>query len=450
MTDITILDGTDVPHPEDRAMIQAMYSRSPAPVRVHLEKMRKVGSGNFMNQYYIGYGHESIGELGEVSIFLEGVSMAAAKAIQDNELYRGQECSTRYIDFSNQPFYCPEEPTTEGMAHRKRHSFMEGWRKLYLKALPLVEDWVRKNYPIDFVLPEDKWHLVSMYDKTVKAITFDTCRGLLPIGATTSVAWSGDLRTIATHCQQLMLHPLAEAKNLAIQLYAKLRDKYPNSFDGQFDIQDFVFVQNCVNTYHTRDQYNFSPRIEITYRYDDDSWTKTDPRFFNRANIKFMPKELRYAAQFSIQDEIDFASYRDLQRHRHGYMAAAIPHHGGAPNHQWYVDRFFKADKELGDEILSYDLKVMKYVNDGNIAYPDHQYMMPMMKLVHTDVHWNLHQTIYVHNLRSNVSVHPTLRANVKRSADIIESMLKLKLFTLDNRKDYQATSRGSQDITEK
>lgn len=51
---IVVLDGTDVAHPEDLAMLQALYSRSPRSVVEHLEKVRKVGSGQFMGQYYTG------------------------------------------------------------------------------------------------------------------------------------------------------------------------------------------------------------------------------------------------------------------------------------------------------------------------------------------------------------------------------------------------------------
>lgn len=54
MRKIVVLDGTDVPHPEDLAMLQALYSRSPRSVIEHLEKVRKVGAGQFMSQYYVG------------------------------------------------------------------------------------------------------------------------------------------------------------------------------------------------------------------------------------------------------------------------------------------------------------------------------------------------------------------------------------------------------------
>ena len=57
--------------PEDVAMLQALYSRSPASVDSHLDKVEEVGSGNFMDRYYVGYGHRSIGDCGTTTMFIE-------------------------------------------------------------------------------------------------------------------------------------------------------------------------------------------------------------------------------------------------------------------------------------------------------------------------------------------------------------------------------------------
>ena len=102
--DIFVIDDQ---HPEDLAMLQALYSRSPASVVTHLDKLKKSGSGNFMSQYYVGYGHASIGDCGATTVFIEQVSMLVAKAVQDNSLYNGQEASTRYLDFSKQTVVDP-------------------------------------------------------------------------------------------------------------------------------------------------------------------------------------------------------------------------------------------------------------------------------------------------------------------------------------------------------
>src|SRR3989338_1872863 len=94
-------------NPEDTAMMQALYSRSAASMAEHVEQVRKTGSGKFMEKYYVGYGHASIADCGSTTIFIEGVSMLVAKAVQDWPLYSGQETSSRYIDMSKQAIVDP-------------------------------------------------------------------------------------------------------------------------------------------------------------------------------------------------------------------------------------------------------------------------------------------------------------------------------------------------------
>jgi hypothetical protein len=48
---ITILDDL---HPEDNAMLQALQSRSPAPLSERLEKLKSRDVGTWMGKYYIG------------------------------------------------------------------------------------------------------------------------------------------------------------------------------------------------------------------------------------------------------------------------------------------------------------------------------------------------------------------------------------------------------------
>ena len=82
-------------NPEDTAMMQALYSRSAESVTEHVAKVRQSGTGKFMEKYYVGYGHASIADCGSTTIFIEGVSMLVAKAVQDWPLYSGQETSSR-------------------------------------------------------------------------------------------------------------------------------------------------------------------------------------------------------------------------------------------------------------------------------------------------------------------------------------------------------------------
>ena len=82
-------------NPEDTAMMQALYSRSPKSVVEHVKEVKSSGSGEFMKTFYVGYGHLSIADCGSTTIFIEQISILADKAVQDWQLYSGQETSTR-------------------------------------------------------------------------------------------------------------------------------------------------------------------------------------------------------------------------------------------------------------------------------------------------------------------------------------------------------------------
>ena len=124
-----IIDTLD---PEVRAMIQCFYSRSTMSIKDRVEELgdteEKIKKN--LKSYYVGYGHESIADCASITIFFEGISMLAAKAIQNNPLYNGQEGSTRYIDYSNQEVYIPKENSDF-----YRNS-SEKFRAFYVKNLP--------------------------------------------------------------------------------------------------------------------------------------------------------------------------------------------------------------------------------------------------------------------------------------------------------------------------
>ena len=85
--------------PDVLAMAQALNSRTTAPIADRLagdpDKLREA-----MAKWYVGYGHESIGQCGYFTIFFEGVSMLAAKFIEEHGQFNGQETSSRYVGFS--------------------------------------------------------------------------------------------------------------------------------------------------------------------------------------------------------------------------------------------------------------------------------------------------------------------------------------------------------------
>ena len=162
-SDIYVLDTGASIGPEAVAMLQALHSRSIGGLKAHLKKLIEKGSDQFQKTYYVGYGHKSIGDCGTTTIFAEGISMLAAKAIQDWPLYSGQESSTRYLDFSQQPFMNPA-----GTAEGER--IQESWRRLYLELQEPVQESLRERFPRREGEKENVW------EKAINARAFDITR----------------------------------------------------------------------------------------------------------------------------------------------------------------------------------------------------------------------------------------------------------------------------------
>lgn len=204
-------------NPQDTAMMQALYSRSPQSVTEHVKKVKETGSGKFMERFYVGYGHASIADCGSTTIFIEGVSMLVAKAIEDWPLFSGQESSSRYIDYSKQKIVDPIN-TDESK------KILKSWMDFYISSQSKVEEFLSNKYPIK----EGENEIV--YKKAIKARGFDILRGFLPSGVTTQLSWHTNLRQANDKLSLLKLHPLEEVRDVAGKILNSLKKKYPQSF----------------------------------------------------------------------------------------------------------------------------------------------------------------------------------------------------------------------------
>jgi thymidylate synthase ThyX len=431
--DIIVLDPSDVSNPEVLAMLQAMYSRSGMSIkdrlavfagdeRVSTEERLK----NNMQTYYVGYGHASIADMANVAVFVENVSMLAAKAIQDDPLYNGQERSTRYQDFGTVP-YLAADPTVSNLNER--------WRSLYAYFQPKVETYFFDKYldPEPFMSEEELRgpKRNALWAKTVKAMAFDVTRSLLPCGATTSLSVYMSLRRFRHLVKRLITHPLPEVRGIAVKINAELYARYPHSF-LPIDPETVHVVSSPYLAMH------------VPMRTSTALITKT-------VNLKemggnFFSNEWNHF-HFMIAGCIDFGSFRDLQRHRNGLqqMPLVQPSNGF---HNYYRNILAVVDQEAWSLCLDImdNLMILQDRGYNNVAL---QYGCPMGTMVPTNHFWSFEQVKYVCELRSNTSVHPTMR----EWAHDLFTYLPLDLakhVKMDNRGDYIKSSRGSQDIVKK
>ena len=455
-------------NPEDNAMLQALYSRSADSVLKHLERLKEVGSGKFMEQYYVGYGHNSIADCGFITVYFEGISMLAAKAIEDSPLFNGQESSSRYIDWSEQPFFNPYTNSANEELAEEAEILLDEIRKFYVGSIKPVKDHLMVNFPKDAEASE------AVYARTINAKTFDIMRGFLPCGAVTNVAWTTSLRKAREHLDLLKMHPLAEVRSIASISYAKLTESYPSSFpitesDSSKEASEYKF--SYFNFYAERPVQNDANYYIRNVEKPDVYCMEGEPGMMEKRppRTTFHKHEITARLRrFDVFSEIDFGSFRDLQRHRGGYCSMPLVDNS-LGFHQWYYDQLpdeVKANaNDLMDSISKFmtltvpednplrtEEEMMKARTDNYVAKLKNQYVLPMGTIVPVVLSYDLPQMAYVMELRTGQTVHPTLR---KYFQDIFQDIDKMgnaanSYLCPNMTPDEFGLKRGTQDIIKK
>lgn len=431
---IVIIDPGATLTAEALAMLQALHSRSVGGVASHLEVFAEKGADKFMSTYYVGYGHKSIGDCGTAVVFIEGVSMLAAKAIQDSKLYNGQEASTRYIDFANQPFLNPLG-TEAGAA------ILENWRAFYLKAVEEMKAALKERYP----LKEDEKE--SLYEKAIAARSFDICRGFLPAGASTNLAWSGTLRQFADRILQLRHHPLEEVQEIAHVLEDGLIARYPNSFDTNKKRYETTedYVAKTMKQYYYHDT-NCPDLAMVHDGVARESLVTYKDLLATRPVKTELPKWLGAYGEVAFSYQLDFGSFRDIQRHRAVTQRMPLLTAELGFN-EWYFEELTPSLREEAEALIAKQkTKTDALTNEATLR----QYYLPMGYNISNYFSGDLPAVIYLIELRSTSFVHPTLVRQVVKMAEIMKgkfSDIGLTLH-LDSDPGRFNVKRGEHDIT--
>ena len=419
-------------NPQDIAMMQALYSRSPLSVEQHVEKVKQSGSGKFMEKFYVGYGHMSIADCGSTTLFIEGVSMLADKAIQDWPLYSGQETSTRYIDMSKQAIIDP-------IGTEQSKAILDRWMNFYVSNQAKVAAHLKSKYPKK---PDEN---EEVYEKAIQARTFDSLRGFLPAGITTQLSWHTNLRQAWDKLSLLRYHPLPEIKNVANEMLLKLKEKYAHSFSHPLEKYQEMYreyIGQKYSYYFPDEPVEFSMTTNIVH----EQLAAYKDLIYWRPEKTGLPQFLAELGTVTFEFQLDFGSFRDIQRHRNGVCRMPLLTTGRG-FHNWYIDQLPEDLKIQARELISQQCQAI----DALDATPEiKQYYIAMGFLVDCKVTYGLPATAYVIELRSGKPVHPTLRKVAhKMHGALTEKFPFLRLLS-DLEIDDWDIRRGLQDISEK
>lgn len=206
----------------------------------------------FYERVLVGYGDDSVAQLGGAHIACENISNVAAKLLEDARIgIAPLEKSTRYVRFDqkdasgNYLFY--REPKI--MASRHRESYLEVMNLLfdtYSRQMEPMLEFVARSLPIEQLEVRDpatgkslayadaksderlrRW-AESAYRATVRAHACDVLRSYLPAATLTNVGMFGVGQAFEYLLSKFYSHELTEAKELAVAMHGELNQLIPS------------------------------------------------------------------------------------------------------------------------------------------------------------------------------------------------------------------------------
>ncbi|MBV9386074.1 MAG: FAD-dependent thymidylate synthase [Chroococcidiopsidaceae cyanobacterium CP_BM_ER_R8_30] len=181
----------------------------------------------FYNRVLIGYGDDSVAELGGAHIACEGISNIAAKALEDSRLgISPLEKSTRYVPFNrkiNGHYRYYREPSIMASSHAERYeATLDDLFDTYTTLIEPLSNWVQTRIPKDINTSE------RAYSNAIRAKTLDLLRGLLPMATLTNVGLFGNGRAFEYLLVKLAASPHKEVRVLGTSIQQELEQTIPS------------------------------------------------------------------------------------------------------------------------------------------------------------------------------------------------------------------------------
>ena len=224
----------------------------------------------FYDRVLVGYGDDSVAQLGGAHIACERISNVAAKILEDARIgIAPLEKSTRYVRFDSHgpdgDYLFSKEPTIMGSSHREAYlSCMRHLFETYAAQIEPMIAFVRDTLPIDTVewkhpqtgdpltytdTQQDetlrRW-AEGAYRSTVRAHACDILRSYLPAATLTNVGIFGVGQAFEHLLNKLYSLDLAEAQDIAKPMHKALEALIP-SFVKRAQPNEYL-VQTAADT----------------------------------------------------------------------------------------------------------------------------------------------------------------------------------------------------------
>jgi thymidylate synthase ThyX len=237
----------------------------------------------FYERVLVGYGDDSVAQLGGAHLACENISNVAAKLLEDARIgIAPLEKSTRYVRFDQKDaagkylFYL--EPKIVASRHRDAYlKVMNLLFETYSKQMEPMLECVARSLPIEQLEVRDpttgkslayaeahkaerlrRW-AETAYRATVRAHACDVLRSYLPAATLTNVGMFGVGQAFEYLISKFYSHELSEAKKLGKAMHGELNQLIP-SFVKRAQLNDYLVGTTAAAKALAAKAANVSPR----------------------------------------------------------------------------------------------------------------------------------------------------------------------------------------------
>jgi thymidylate synthase ThyX len=285
----------------------------------------------FYDRVLLGYGDDSVAELGGAHIAIENLSVLATKAIEKHRIGLSPlEKSTRYVYFDKKidgeyAFYKPSNVL------RSKHG------KEYLTVMNLLFDTysliVRDLQPIlREVYPGADNDLA--YKTSIRAKACDLARGLLPLSTLTNMGVYGNGRAFEYLLTNLLASPLSEEQQIGEEMYThlgKIMAPFTKRVKGQRGAEQRQYLQQqleVLNSWSKLNGHRFESVTTSQVRliaYDKDYLNKlTADILFSATNLDYLVIKKKLVKLNQVQKEKIINKYLLHRLSRHHKVGKAL------------------------------------------------------------------------------------------------------------------------------
>ncbi|WP_157927128.1 FAD-dependent thymidylate synthase [Candidatus Nitrosotalea okcheonensis] len=234
------------PRQVDRGALMSRYSRTDKSMRkIFLDEFAQNENRGeeFYNKVLLEYGDDSVAELGEAQIAIEGLSNIAVKKIEDRRIGLSYlEKSSRYVAWDkkvNGEYKFYREPAI--MSSKYADMYIESCNldfEVYSKNIQSTIDFMKEQEPIEkqkfrnssgidvsyskLTSDDETKSATRIYNATIRAKALDILRGILPASTMTNVGITGNGRAFEYLLTILYSSNLKEENILAGKIQREL------------------------------------------------------------------------------------------------------------------------------------------------------------------------------------------------------------------------------------